>query len=58
MKTYTELTAEEKMITYKNFEKLCREDKNIIPYDSFEEYDKEQSFLDFDFDETTLECLG
>lgn len=57
-KTYTELSEEQRKQTYKNYQELCKQDSNIIPFESWEEYDDEQKFIDLDFDENTLECLG
>lgn len=58
MKTYTELTAEEKRQTYDNWQALCVEYGELTLCGSFEEYDKEQRLLDLTFDEETLECIG
>lgn len=58
IKTYVELTMEERIQTFNNYQALCKEDINLIPCENFEEYDDEQIDLDFDFDAETLECLG
>lgn len=58
MKTYKQLTAEERMKTYENWQALCEADEDYTPFASFEEYDAEQEMLDFDFDADTLDCLG
>ena len=57
-KTYRELTAEEQRKTFDNYQALCEQHRELIPFASFEEYDKEQRFIDFTFDAETLECLG
>lgn len=57
-KTYRELTEEERQTTYANYQALCELHSEMIPFDSFESYDKEQMFLDLNFDAVTLECLG
>ena len=58
IKTYRELTLGERIKTYENYQKLCEEDPDIVPFNSFDDYDEEQRFLDFDFDADSLECLG
>ena len=58
MKSYSELSREERLITFENYQQLCREDDSYTAFDSFEEYDDEQMFIDMDFDAETLECLG
>ena len=56
-KRYSELTMGERLITFENWQAICLEE-DIPPYDSFEEYDKEQLLLDLTFDVETLECIG
>lgn len=58
IKSYRELSLEEKIKTYENYQNLCLEYSECIPYENFNEYDEEQNFLDMDFNENTLECLG
>lgn len=58
VKTYRELSAQEQRKTFDNYQSLCEQHPEMIPFASFEEYDKEQRDLDFDFDADTLECLG
>lgn len=58
IKTYLELTEDEKRKTFENYQKLCEEDDSYVPFADFEDYDDEQRFLDLDFDAETLECLG
>lgn len=58
LKTYKQLTAEERMKTYENWQALCEADEDYTPFASFEEYDAEQEMLDLDFCADTLECLG
>ena len=57
-KTYRELSADEQRKTFDNYQSMCEQHPEMIPFASFEEYDKEQRDLDFDFDADTLECLG
>lgn len=58
IKTYNELTKYERKKTFIAFQELCDLHPEIVPYDDFVEYDKEQSLLDMNFDAETLECLG
>ena len=56
---YRRLTREQKITTFENYQKLCEEDPDLMPFDSFQEYDEEQMFLDMDFDtEDHLRCCG
>lgn len=55
MKTYRELTREERLITMENYHRAVPEEDW---FESFEEYDEENEFLDMEFDSDTLECLG
>ena len=58
VKTYRELSAEEQRKTFDNYQTLCEQHPELIPFASFEEYHNEQCILDMDFDANTLECLG
>lgn len=57
-KCYTDLTPAEQRQTYENYQHVCKMDENFVPFNSFEEYHKEQIFLEMAFDADTLECLG
>ena len=56
-KRYSELTMSERVKTFENWQAICMEE-DIPPYESFDEYDKEQLLLDLTFDAKTLECIG
>lgn len=58
VKTYRELSADEQRKTFDNYQSMCGQHPEMIPFASFEEYDREQRFLDMTFDADTLECLG
>lgn len=57
-KTYNELTLEERIITFNNWQAMAEKDDALKPFEYFEDYDDEQRILDMDFDAETLECLG
>lgn len=57
-KTYRQLTEEEKIKTYEEYQALCKLHREMVPFADFAEYDAEQKWLDLDFDADTLECLG
>lgn len=59
MKSYKELTREERIVAYENHLKECEMyPDELEPFESFEEFDIEQEFLDMYWDAETLECLG
>ena len=58
MKSYRKLTLVERKKTFDNYQALCAEHSELIPFESFEQYDSEQEKLDLVFDADTLECLG
>ena len=45
--TYRQLSEEARRITYVKYDVLCAGDPDFYRYESFEEYDDEQSSLDF-----------
>ena len=57
-KSYRELTLNEKIKTFNNYQELCKNDSDLIPYEDFKEYDEDNYFNNFDFDSDTLEFLG
>ena len=58
IKTYKELTKEERLKTFYNHQELCKTDVCVIPFEDFHDYDCEQMILNMEFDAKTLECLG
>jgi hypothetical protein len=58
MKSYCELTMEERHITCVRYMEMLGDDASLLVDNSFEAYNEENECLDMDFDATTLECLG
>lgn len=55
MKTYRQLTLEERKQTYENWKQFCKEAK-IVPIDNFEDYDKEEWKYNCKYDEFNGFC--